>query len=173
MQLFVKSGRNVLVYKQEENDVLKDPDQYCKSRYILVADSHIDSLFYTSILLQRFGYYPHIAKTAREAFIAATTATPSLIITALDLADLSGLDFIRLLRKNFTVSNIPFITLRKADDFIEEHQCFSAGAAGCLTKPVSAEILYRVVQKAIETAQGATIRIRVIQNKKAQHAPPD
>jgi two-component system chemotaxis response regulator CheY len=169
---FANGEGNITVQVQRKNK-FPATDQNYKGRYLLVADSDIDCLFYTSILLQRFGYYPHIAKTAHEAFIAATTATPSLIITALDLTDLNGLDFIRLLRKNSGSSDIPCIALRKQNDSVDEHHCFSAGAAGCLTKPVSAEVLYHAVQTAIETTCRTTIRIQTVQVVKVQNSPSD
>jgi len=138
------------IYQQERtggNSLRHDKDG--KSRYLLVVDSDVDDLFFTAMLLERFGYYLHIARTAREAFIAAATATPSLIITALDLSDLSGLHLIQLLKKNAGTLDIPFIILRRPSDLLKENQCFSAGAARCLNKPVSAEVLYQAVQIAI------------------------
>jgi len=140
-------GRSITKERIGGNGFRHDKDG--KGRYFLVVDGDVDDLFYTAMLLKQFEYYPHIVKTAREAFIAATAATPSLIITALDLSDLNGLNLIQILRMNVGTLDLPFIILRRPGDLIEERQCFNAGAAHCLVKPVSAEALYQAVQTAI------------------------
>ena len=127
--------------------------QNCNGSYLLLVDSDIDDLFYTSILLRRFNYRLHIAKTAREAFIAATTTKPALIVVALDLIDLSGLNFIHVLKKNVSTLDIPIITLRSREAEISDEDCLSAGAFCCLPKPISAEALYRAVQTAMTHTQ--------------------
>lgn len=95
--------------EQKNSIVPSTSDQNRNGGYLLVVDSDIDNLFYTSVLLQRFEYHLHIAKTAREAFITATTAKPSLIITALDLNDLNGLSLMQLLKKKSAPSTSPLL----------------------------------------------------------------
>jgi CheY-like chemotaxis protein len=139
--------------KQENMHSPNMSDQRSTGRYLLVVDSDIDNLIYTSMLLQGFAYHPHIAKTAREAFLAVNIAKPALIIAALDIADLHGLDLMRLLKKNIGTVDIPFILLRKPTDTINENQCSTAGAVNCLTKPISAEELYHAVRNALSTVE--------------------
>jgi two-component system, OmpR family, KDP operon response regulator KdpE len=139
--------------KQENMHLPNVSDQQRTGRYLLVVDSDMDNLIYTSMLLQKFSYHPHIAKTAKEAFLAVNTAKPALIIATLDLVDLNGLDLIRLLRKNLGTIEIPCIILKKTADSTSENQCFDAGAVDCLTKPVSAEKLYHAVRNALSTAE--------------------
>jgi CheY-like chemotaxis protein len=159
------------IHEDGSKDVFVTPDR--KKRYLLIIDSDTQNLFYLSMLLTRFDFKTDIAKTAHEAFVGATTTTPSLIITALELKDMHGLNLITLLRKNPKTTNIPFIALRGKEDALGEQYCFSVGAADCLVKPVSAELLYRAVQRALENRPRATMRIRTIQPVKVDTAPFD
>jgi CheY-like chemotaxis protein len=159
------------IHEDGSNDIFVTPDR--KKHSLLIVDSDAQNLLYISMLLQRFDYQTDTAKTAREAFASATLTIPSLIITALGLKDMNGLNLIKLLRKNPKTTNIPFIALRNQEDAVGEQYCFSAGAVDCLVKPVSAELLYRAVQGGLEDKPRATMRIRTIQPVKVGTIPFD
>jgi CheY-like chemotaxis protein len=142
-------------------DVFASPNR--RRHALLIVDTDAPSLLYISMLLQRFDFQTETAKTAQEAFEITTTAKPALIITAMRLNGMNGLNFITLLRKNPKTTNIPFIALRNPGDYIEEKHCFSAGAVDCLVKPISAELLYRAVQGGLEDRPRAAMRFRTIQ----------
>src|SRR4030065_2578405 len=95
------------IHEGDSYDVFASLDR--RSHSLLIVDSDAQSLVYMSMLLQRFDFRTETAKTAREAFASATTAIPSLIITALSLKDMNGLNLITQLRKNPKTTNIPFI----------------------------------------------------------------
>jgi CheY-like chemotaxis protein len=149
------------IHERDSYDVFASFER--RSHPLLIVDSDAESLQYISMLLQRFDFRTDTAKTAREALASATTAIPSLIITALSLKDMNGLNLIKLLRKNPKTTNIPFIALRNIGDYIGEQYCYSAGAIDCLVKPVSAELLYRAVQGGLEDRPRAAMRFRTIQ----------
>lgn len=130
---------------------------------LLIVDSDAASLFYTSIILQKFGYRVHTSRTVREALTFSMIKMSSLILSAMTFPDASVLELIRLIRKSEKTTNIPIIVLRDADDVVGEQECLKAGANDCLLKPVCAEILYRSVQHAVELYPRNTIRIRTIQ----------
>ena len=151
-------------------DVFASSDQ--KNRCLLIVDSDAQNLLYVSLLLQRFEYQIGTAKTAREAFVNATAALPSLIITSIGLQDMSGLNLMKLLRQNAKTAVIPFIAMRRQEDAVGEQHCFNAGAVACLCKPVSAELLYRAVQGALEERPREAMRIRTIQPVKVDATSP-
>jgi two-component system chemotaxis response regulator CheY len=132
------------------------------SRYLLIVDGDTNTLLHTSMLLRRFDYHIYTAKTAREAIETAMGAVPALIITSLDLEDMHGLDLMRQLRKNARIAVVPFITLRTQGDALGERQSLELGATYCLAEPLSAELLFRAVQAAVETTPRASIRIRTL-----------
>jgi CheY-like chemotaxis protein len=134
------------------------PDK--KIRFLLVVDSDANNLFYTAMLLRRFDYKIQMAATAEEALAMAENAAPSLIITALGLKDMHGLDLVQQLKQNPAIAGVPFIALMRQGDLIEERRCFELGAADCLAQPISPELLFRAVQAAVEPNPRTSIRIR-------------
>jgi len=131
-----------------------------KNRYVLVVDSDAHLLFYTTTLLKRFGYETSSAGIAKEAVYMASMAVPSLIITALDLKDMYGLDLIQHLKKGQAFSDIPFITLRRQGDISGEKRSLELGASECLYQPVAPERLYIAVQTATEIRPRKSIRLK-------------
>jgi CheY-like chemotaxis protein len=143
-----------------------------KDRSLLIVDSDIQHLSYLSQLLQRLEYKTNTAKTAREALDTADASVPNLIITALNLSDMSGLNFMQLMRGKPTTSNTPYIVIKKPEDTGEVNY-YRAGAASCLSKPVAIESLYQAVQAAVETTPRTSIRLRTIQPVKVDTVPFD
>ena len=143
------------------NDVFVASD--AGKRPLLIMDSDTHNLVYTSMVLQRFEFKTHMAKTAQEAFDLATHTPPSLILTALDLNDMQGIQLLQMIKKHPNTAEIPLIAMRKKDDLIKEQSCLNAGAVNCLDKPVSAELLYRAVHKEIQKQPRSSMRIRTIQ----------
>jgi CheY-like chemotaxis protein len=131
-----------------------------EDRFLLVVDSDVNNLFYTSMLLQRLNYRISTAKTAREALETATISTPSVIITALGLTDMRGLELVQQLKQNPGTADIPFILLTQRGDLLAEKHSRELGAIECLSQPISPELLYRAVQTAVEATPRANIRLR-------------
>ncbi|HUL00660.1 MAG TPA: response regulator [Nitrospirota bacterium] len=136
------------------------PDR--KGRFLLVVDSDADCLFSTSMLLQRFEYKTFTASSAQGALTMTAVTVPSLMIVSAGLKDMNGLELMKKLKQEPETANIPFIILKKENDWVGEDQCLQQGAIDSLNKPVSVEQLYRAVQKAIEMTPRSHIRIRTL-----------
>jgi CheY-like chemotaxis protein len=134
-----------------------------KNIFLLVVDSDAGNLIYTSMLLKRFEYQTCASKTAREALEMARVAVPSLIITALDLNDMPGLELVQHVRNNAPTAKVPFIVLRKPGQSIQGPLGAGVGTVEYLDQPISAELLYRAVQTAVEAKPRSHIRIRTLQ----------
>jgi CheY-like chemotaxis protein len=131
-----------------------------KDRFLLVVDSDVNNLFYTSMLLQRLNYRISTAKTAREAIETTTISAPSVIIAALGIEDMHGSELVRELKRNPSIADVPFIFLTQRGDLLGEKRCRELGAIECLYQPVSPELLYRAVQTAVEATPRENIRLR-------------
>jgi CheY-like chemotaxis protein len=129
-------------------------------RYIMVVDSKAQELLSTSLLLQRFDYQVWSANTAGQALEMVSVAVPALVIADLVLPGMSGMDLFHLLRQDPRTSSLPVVFLIPAGDGAAEKRCREAGAAGCISKPIQAEELYRTVQAAIEPTPRKNIRIK-------------
>jgi CheY-like chemotaxis protein len=159
-------GKNMPVYginaAQDETDR--------KSRFLLVVDSDANNLYYMSMVLQRLDYKISTAMTGDEALAMARVAVPSLVITALDLKGMSGLE---LIRKFAGIAKAPVIAIRKQGDLLGEKRCLELGAGDCLSTPLSAEKLFRAVQAAVETTPRTSIRIRTFLRITVNNLPLD
>lgn len=128
-------------------------------RIILAASSSTQNVKTLTQLLQRFEYEVAAAGDAAQAQQQASALHPSLIIVDLVLPDMSGLEFFTLLQQDRSVYSIPVVFMVAASDAAAESRCLDYGAAGCITKPVQAEDLYRTVQAVLERRPRANIRI--------------
>ncbi len=129
-----------------------------RSRFLLVVDSDANSLFYISMLLQRFEYKISTATTAAEAMKTIGVAVPSMIIAAQTLSDMRGLEFFTRLRQAPRTAAVPFLIVLADRSPETERQCRQAGASS-INGPIQAEELYRTVQAAIEQTPRKNIRI--------------
>ncbi len=143
-------------------------------RLLLVVDSDAKSLAYTSGLLEQLHYDIWTARSAEEAMHMAATALPALMIVSNRLSDISSLTFIRKLKQSDRTKSVPVIVIGPEGDSLDERQCLTAGAVTYLTKPVTTEDLYRVVQVATESVPRMNIRIAtnlaaIVHNRDAQN----
>lgn len=130
-----------------------------KNRSILVVGNTPQEMRSVTLLLQRFEYEVSVAFNASEAIERISAAVPALIITEAVLPGLSGINLFQLLRQTKLTASIPVVFMIPLTDAASERRFLDTGAAGCITKPVQAEKLYRTVQAVIEPVQRGDIRI--------------
>lgn len=130
-------------------------------RTILVAMGDAYGRNYTSMLLQRFGYHVYMVSTAKEAAEFVSVALPSLVIAEAGLASPGGSDLLGVVKRDAGTEAVPAILLSSAIDPAAEKQYRADGYADVLPMPVSAEALYRSVQKTIEPYPRQSIRVAV------------
>lgn len=136
------------------------PPNRPRTRYVLTVDRNVTELVYLSMLLQRFSYSCCTTTNSSDAFDMAVTASPALMIIAMELADSSGLELIKRIKRDPRTESVPVIA--KLDQITPglERQFRDAGAAKLLTSPVRAEDLFQAVQNALEVSPRSNIRIR-------------
>ena len=130
--------------------------------FLLVVDSDTSTLSYTAMLLRRFNYRVMKAKTAQQALEITATSVPSLIITATELKDMSGLDLVQRIRSNSNTITTHCIALQKQYDAPEKKHSTAAGTVACIDQPATAELLYQAVQAAVEKRPRKNIRIQTL-----------
>jgi hypothetical protein len=72
---------------------------------------------------------------------------------------MGGMDFFLMLKQSRRTASLPVVFMVPMSDAAAERQCYDNGAAGCITKPIQSEELYRVVQAIIEPIPRENIRI--------------
>jgi two-component system chemotaxis response regulator CheY len=118
--------------------------------YVLVVDNNARDLVFMAMVLQRVEYHVCSAHSATTALEMANVSPPSLIITAMNLRGMSGVELIQEIRKEPRTRDIPVIIMADTLTPEIERKCRAAAAAGCLAKPVLADELYRMVHPIIE-----------------------
>lgn len=112
-----------------------------------------------AMLLQRFAYRVATAASAEDAVRLLAAELPELIITELDLPEMSGLDLLARVQQDPRTAGIPVIALTANGDQGTEARCLRAGFNACLGMPVGPEELYRTIQAAIEPVTRGSLRV--------------
>ena len=125
----------------------------------MVVESDAHERAFHAMLLRRFDYRVTAAATAEDALGMIAGEPPALIITELDLPEMSGLDLLARVQQDTRTAGIPVVALAANGDQTTETRCLRAGFNACLSMPVGPEELYRVIQAAIEPVTRESLRI--------------
>ena len=149
-----------------------------KERLLIVVDGEASQLYYTGILLQRLAYTIYTAKTAEEALEIMSITVPSLILTELSLPKMSGMEFLRQVKRQPGTKTVPVIVYTSQMDTTQRDACQGEGCAAFLTKPIDPDTLYAAIQKVTEPTPRnfvrLAIRLKVIVGEETTRTPsPD
>jgi CheY-like chemotaxis protein len=128
-------------------------------RRIAIVGTNTQHQLSLSLLLKRFDYEVSMANTATQALELIAASRHALVITELTLPGISGMDLFRLIKQNRKTAFLPVVFAVAVSDAASEKRCLDMGAAGCVTKPIQVEELYRTVQEIIEPRPRSNIRI--------------
>jgi CheY-like chemotaxis protein len=145
--------------QRAENMATRTHRRTVHNRFLLVADSNAGRLFHTAAVLERLQYSVWPVQSAAEALEMATTVLPSSIIITLHLEDRGSAELIKQIKRNNSTKSIAIFVLIDQKDPPEERACLAAGAVTCLSTPFQPEVLYRMIQVAIEPMPRMNIRV--------------
>ena len=101
-----------------------------------------DEQAYTDVMvmvLQEYGFEPHPANSAQQAWSLLETVMPDLLLLDVMMPEVDGITFLNDLRGNGKLKEIPVLVITAYPETRE--QALNAGASGVLTKPFSAQEL--------------------------------
>jgi two-component system alkaline phosphatase synthesis response regulator PhoP len=107
---------------------------------ILVVEDNLDTRELIHLQLTTEGFNVVIAANGREGVYMAGAEHPDLIITDIQMPELSGLAMISQLREQPEFENIPILVLTAFGD-VEIDAAIRAGANRAMNKPVLLEAL--------------------------------
>lgn len=85
-----------------------------------------------------------VAKSAREALDALSGEVPSVIILDIQLPDMHGVEFLRVLRESARLKAVPVIFISaKYTEPADRSEAMLAGAGAFFSKPVDIEELWK------------------------------
>ena len=88
-------------------------------------------------LLAAHGHQPEAVTDSRLALDAARAFSPDLVITDIQLPHVSGLDLIRLIRKDEQLAVVPIMAVTAYSARGDEERIRAAGAQAYVSKPIS------------------------------------
>jgi len=116
-----------------------------RKKIILVDDIMANLDQGKNILRTFYEIYP--APSAAKMFEILEKIIPELILLDIDMPDMNGYEAIKMLKADDRYSDIPVIFLTALDDANSEVEGFDLGAADYVTKPFSAPMLLKRIEK--------------------------
>lgn len=113
---------------------------------ILIIDDDEDLLAALKERLHIHGFRCVTATCAMKGFKKARSTKPDLILLDLGLGDMSGYGFLRKLKTEQTISQIPVVILSGQNDEEVVREGIELGAVGYLNKKCGARALVATVQ---------------------------
>jgi two-component system cell cycle response regulator DivK len=106
------------------------------AKILIVEDNALNIKLFCD-LLAAHGHQPEAVTDSRNAIDAARAFDPDLVITDIQLPHVSGLDLIRLIRKDEELSNVPIMAVTAYSARGDEERIRAAGAQAYVSKPIS------------------------------------
>jgi two-component system, cell cycle response regulator DivK len=106
------------------------------AKILIVEDNALNIKLFCD-LLAAHGHQPEAVTDSRNALDAARAFSPDLVITDIQLPHVSGLDLIRLIRKDDQLAGIPIMAVTAYSARGDEERIRAAGAQAYVSKPIS------------------------------------
>jgi two-component system cell cycle response regulator DivK len=119
------------------------------AKILIVEDNALNIKLFCD-LLAAHGHEPEAVTDSRNALDAARDFSPDLVITDIQLPHVSGLDLIRLMRKDDKLSEIPIMAVTAYSASGDEERIRAAGAQAYVSKPISVMRFAETVEKLLK-----------------------
>ena len=106
------------------------------AKILIVEDNALNIKLFCD-LLAAHGHQPEAVTDSRNAIDAARAFDPDLVITDIQLPHVSGLDLIRLIRKDEELAKVPIMAVTAYSAVGDEERIRAAGAQAYVSKPIS------------------------------------
>ena len=114
---------------------------------ILIVEDNSCFAEILAVFLNEAGYETSLAKNSGQGIRKALTERPNLILTDLNLPDMTAVEAITILKKIPFTSRIPIVVLTAQTARELKTKALKAGAAEYLLKPISVRDLLNVVRR--------------------------
>lgn len=92
-----------------------------------------------------------VAKSAREAMSFLGKISPTLIILDVQLPDMHGVEFLRVIRESSRLKNVPVVFISaKYTEPADRSEAMLAGASAFFSKPVDIDDLWKEIKYLID-----------------------
>ncbi|MDD1702817.1 MAG: response regulator [Methanoregula sp.] len=118
-------------------------------RKIVIIEDDQPILDLMEILIEKLGYQPILITNGLEALDYVRSEPPVLILLDIMMSPISGWEFLKRLRKDYNLWEIPVLLFTAAPDSAEQMAELRDPHLGILQKPVSMEELKAALEKYI------------------------
>jgi CRP/FNR family cyclic AMP-dependent transcriptional regulator len=101
----------------------------------------------TAELLELFDYAVIVAKDGEQALEMITEKKPDLILCDIMMPKMDGYEFLKIIRQEYQLNNIPFIFFTAYSEKIEMQKGLQMGASDYIVKPFEPDILIFTIRK--------------------------
>jgi len=120
------------------------------AKILIVEDNALNIKLFCD-LLAAHGHKPEAVTDSRNALDAARQFEPDLVITDIQLPHVSGLDLIRLIRKDENLQSVPIMAVTAYSARGDEERIRAAGAQAYVSKPISVVKFAQTVDELLES----------------------
>jgi two-component system, cell cycle response regulator DivK len=106
------------------------------AKILIVEDNALNIKLFCD-LLAAHGHQPEAVTDSRNALDKARELEPDLVITDIQLPHVSGLDLIRMIRKDDRLAEVPIMAVTAYSAHGDEERIRAAGAQAYVSKPIS------------------------------------
>ena len=106
------------------------------AKILIVEDNALNIKLFCD-LLAAHGHQPEAVTDSRNALDKAHELNPDLVITDIQLPHVSGLDLIRMIRKDDQLAGVPIMAVTAYSARGDEERIRAAGAQAYVSKPIS------------------------------------
>ena len=106
------------------------------AKILIVEDNALNIKLFCD-LLAAHGHQPEAVTDSRNALDAAREFDPDLVITDIQLPHVSGLELIRMIRKDGQLAGVPIMAVTAYSARGDEERIRAAGAQAYVSKPIS------------------------------------
>ena len=120
------------------------------AKILIVEDNALNIKLFCD-LLAAHGHEPEAVTDSRNALDAAKQFEPDLVITDIQLPHVSGLDLIRMIRKDDQLADVPIMAVTAYSARGDEERIRAAGAQAYVSKPISVVRFAQTVDELLES----------------------
>ena len=125
------------------------------AKILIVEDNALNIKLFCD-LLAAHGHQPEAVTDSRNALDAAREFDPDLVITDIQLPHVSGLDLIRMIRKDDQLAGVPIMAVTAYSARGDEERIRAAGAQAYVSKPISVVRFAETVDRLLKNGHDRT-----------------
>lgn len=122
------------------------------AKILIVEDNALNIKLFCD-LLAAHGHQPEAVTDSRNALDKARELGPDLVITDIQLPHVSGLDLIRMIRKDDQLATVPIMAVTAYSARGDEERIRAAGAQAYVSKPISVVKFAQTVEHLLNEEQ--------------------